>query len=224
MINKITDSLEQALAPIQDGASVMVGGFGEAGIPFELLHTLADLGPKHLTIISNNAGTHNKGIAALILNNQVDKIICSHPRPPNSEVFANAYRQGKIELEIVPQGTLAERIRAAGAGMGPFFTPSGYNTRLAEGKETRIINGKGYVLEDPLTADFALIRGFQGDRWGNLMYRWAARNFNPVMAMAAKHSIAQVNEIKELGELPAQYIMTPGVFIQSVVSIGADHA
>ena len=221
MINKICPSINEAVAQITDGSSVMVGGFGEAGIPFELLDALVLHGAKHLTIISNNSGTFDQGIAALIINNQVDKIICSHPRPPNSEVFADAYRKGKLELEVLPQGTLAERIRAAGAGLGPFFTPSGYNTRLAEGKETRVINGIGLVLEDPLGADFALIRAHQGDRWGNLMYRGAARNFNPVMAMASQHAIAQVNEVVELGSFNPEHIMTQGVFIKAVVPLGA---
>ena len=217
MINKIQDSIEQALAPITDGAVVMVAGFGDAGIPLELLTALVKKGTRDLTIISNNAGTFEHGLAALIKNGQVSKVICSHPRPPNSDVFAAAYRAGKVALECVPQGTLAERIRAGGAGLGPFFTPAGYGTPLGDGKESCVIDGVGYVLEQPLKADFALIRGHLGDRWGNLTYRWAARNFNPVMASAARHTIAQVDEIVELGSLAPEHVMTPGIFVKSVV-------
>lgn len=217
MIDKIKPSIVAALAGIPDGASILVGGFGDSGIAHELLQGLLEQGATELTIISNNAGTHETGIAGLVLANRVRKIICSHPRPPNSEVFAKAYRAGKIELEVVPQGTLAERLRAAGAGLGPFFTPTGYGTLLAEGKEQRVIDGVGYVMEQPLHGDFALIRANQGDRWGNLTYRWAARNFNPVMCMAARHTIVQVDEIVELGSIPPEHVMTPGVFVQTVV-------
>lgn len=222
MLNKVKLSLEDAIAPMHDGASVMVSGFGDAGIPLELMLAVMDKGLRDLTIISNNAGTFDKGIAGLIQAGRVRKIICSHPRPANSEVFANAYRAGQIELECVPQGTLAERIRAAGAGLGPFFTPTGYGTLVAEGKEQRVLNGKGYVLEQPLPADFALIRAHVGDRWGNLNYRWAARNFGPVMCMAAKHTIAQVNRVVPLGDLAPETVMTPGIFVQAVVSIGGE--
>ncbi len=217
MINKIKHSIIDALQVIPDGASVLVGGFGDAGIPHQLLAGLLALGTKDLTIISNNAGTQNVGIAALLLANRVRKIVCSHPRPPNSEVFAEAYRAGKVQLECVPQGTLAERLRAAGAGLGPFFTPTGYGTLLARGKEQRVINDVGYVLEEPLHGDFALIKAYQGDRWGNLTYRWAARNFNPVMCMASRHAIAQVDEVVELGSLPPENVMTPSVFVQGIV-------
>lgn len=222
MINKIQPSIMQALQVIPDGASILVGGFGEAGIPFELLHALRDLGRRELTIISNNSGTEQVGIAALIVAGLVRKIICSHPRPPKSEVFAAAYRAGKIELEVVPQGTLAERLRAAGAGLGPFFTPTGYGTLLAQGKETRTVDGVNYVLEHPLHSDFALVRADLGDRMGNLTYRWAARNFNPVMCMAARHTIAQVNRVVELGELAPEHVMTPGIFVQTVVPVGQE--
>lgn len=221
MIDKIVPSITEALQIIPDGATILVGGFGEAGIPFELLHALRDLGRRDLTIVSNNAGTLQTGIAALIAANRVRKIICSHPRPPNAEVFAEAYRAGRVQLEVVPQGTLAERLRAAGAGLGPFFTPTGYGTRLAQGKETRVVDGVGYVLEQPLPGDFALIKAHQGDRWGNLTYRWAARNFNPVMCMAARHAIAQVDHVAELGELPPEHVMTPGIFVKTVVPIAA---
>ncbi len=222
MIDKIKHSLEDAIAPLQDGASIMVSGFGEAGIPFELLHAVLDKGLHDLTIISNNAGTHEVGIAALIKAKRVRKIVCSHPRPVNSETFLAAYRAGQIELECMPQGTLAERLRAAGAGLGPFFTPTGFGTLVAEGKEQRVIDGKGYILEQPLHGDVALVRAHLGDRWGNLTYRWAARNFGPVMCMAAKHSIAQVNRVVALGDLPPEQVMTPGIFVQAVVAVGGE--
>ena len=222
MLDKIKQSLQEAIAPIQDGASVMVSGFGDAGIPFELMSAIMDKGLRELTSISNNAGTHETGIAGLIKAGRVRKIVCSHPRPAHSDVFANAYRAGQVELECMPQGTLAERLRAAGAGLGPFFTPTGYGTLIAEGKEQRVINGKGYIMEQPLSGDFALVRAHLGDRWGNLTYRWAARNFGPVMCMAAKHSIAQVNRIVPLGDLAPEHVMTPGIFVQSVVAIGGE--
>lgn len=222
MIDKIKHSLEDAIAPLQDGASIMVSGFGEAGIPFELLHAVLDKGLRELTIISNNAGTHEVGIAALIKARRVRKIVCSHPRPVNSETFLAAYRAGQVELECMPQGTLAERLRAAGAGLGPFFTPTGYGTLVAEGKEQRVIDGKGYILEQPLHGDIALVRAHLGDRWGNLTYRWAARNFGPVMCMAAKYSIAQVNRVVALGDLPPEQVMTPGIFVQAVVAVGGE--
>jgi 3-oxoadipate CoA-transferase alpha subunit len=222
MIDKIKHSLEEAIAPLQDGASIMVSGFGEAGIPFELLHAVLDKGLRDLTIISNNAGTHEVGIAALIKARRVRKIVCSHPRPVNSETFLAAYRAGQLELECMPQGTLAERLRAAGAGLGPFFTPTGYGTLVADGKEQRVIDGKGYILEQPLHGDVALVRAHLGDRWGNLTYRWAARNFGPVMCMAAKHSIAQVNRVVDLGDLPPEQVMTPGIFVQAVVAVGGE--
>ncbi|HBI82985.1 3-oxoacid CoA-transferase subunit A [Orrella sp. NBD-18] len=222
MLNKISASLEDAVAPIQDGAVLLVSGFGEAGIPFELMSAIMDKGLRELTIVSNNAGTQETGIAGLIKAGRVRKIVCSHPRPPKSDVFANAYRAGQLELECMPQGTLAERLRAAGAGLGPFFTPTGYGTLVAEGKEQRVIDGKGYILEQPLHGDFALVRAHLGDRWGNLTYRWAARNFGPVMCMASKHSIAQVNRIVPLGELAPEHVMTPGIFVKSVVAIGGE--
>ena len=222
MIDKIKHSLEDAIAPLQDGASIMVSGFGEAGIPFELLHAVLDKGLHDLTIINNNAGTHEVGIAALIKAKRVRKIVCSHPRPVNSETFLAAYRAGQIELECMPQGTLAERLRAAGAGLGPFFTPTGFGTLVAEGKEQRVIDGKGYILEQPLHGDVALVRAHLGDRWGNLTYRWAARNFGPVMCMAAKYSIAQVNRVVALGDLPPEQVMTPGIFVQAVVAVGGE--
>ncbi|SAH93623.1 3-oxoadipate CoA-transferase subunit A [Bordetella ansorpii] len=221
MIDKIQHSIQEALSVIPDGATVMIGGFGDAGVPYELVHGLADLGRRDLTVVSNNAGTFDKGIAALLNKQLVRKIICSHPRPPNAEAFARAFRAGEVQLECVPQGTLAERLRAGGAGLGPFYTPTGYGTELADGKDTMIIDGVGYVMEQPLRGDFALIRADVGDRWGNLMYHQAARNFNPVMCMASRHAIAQVREVVPLGSLVPQQVMTQGIFVQSVVCVEA---
>ena len=217
MINKIIPSLEEAVADIHDGATVMIGGFGNAGMPSALIDALIAQGARDLTIVNNNAGNGDTGLAALLKARQVRKIICSFPRQTDSHVFDALYRAGQIELELTPQGNLAERIRAAGAGIGGFFTPTGYGTLLAEGKETRLINGRQYVLESPIHADFALIKALRGDRWGNLVYRKTARNFGPIMAMAAKCAIAQVSEIVELGELDPENIVTPGIFVQRVV-------
>ncbi|MFL6719689.1 MAG: 3-oxoacid CoA-transferase subunit A [Burkholderiaceae bacterium] len=217
MINKIIPTLEEAVADIHDGATVMIGGFGNAGMPSALIDALIAQGARDLTIVNNNAGNGDTGLAALLKARQVRKIICSFPRQVDSHVFDGLYRAGEIELELTPQGNLAERIRAAGAGIGGFFTPTGYGTLLAEGKETRLINGRHYVLESPIHADFALIKALRGDRWGNLVYRKTARNFGPIMAMAAKCAIAQVSEIVELGELDPENIVTPGIFVQRVV-------
>ncbi len=222
MLDKVKASLEEAIAPIQDGAVILVSGFGDSGIPFELMTAVLDKGVRELTIVSNNAGTHETGIAGLIKAGRVRKIVCSHPRPPNAETFAKAYRAGQVELECMPQGTLAERLRAAGAGLGPFFTPTGFGTLVAEGKEQRVIDGRGYILEQPLGGDFALVRAHLGDRWGNLTYRWAGRNFGPVMCMAAKHAIAQVNRTVTLGDLAPEHVMTPGIFVKAVVAIGGE--
>ncbi len=219
MIDKTLTGINEALEQIPDGATILVGGFGDAGIPYDLLHGLVALNRRDLTIIANNAGTFDTGIAALLNNKQVKKLICSHPRPPNADAFARAYRAGEVELECLPQGTLAERLRAAGAGLGPFFTPTGYGTELAEGKEQRVIDGRGYVLEQPLHGDFALIRAQRGDRWGNLMYRLAAKNFNPVMCMASRNAIAQVEEIVPLGTMDPEHIMTQGIFVRSIVKV-----
>lgn len=208
---------------IGDGATVMVAGFGDSGLPCALLHALRDLGPRDLTIISNNAGTGDYGLAALLAAGMVRKVICSYPKSSGSDVFNGLYRAGKIELEVVPQGTLLERMRAAGAGLGPFFTPTSYGTPVADGKEQRVYEGAGYVLENPLPADFALLKGDRADRWGNLTYRLASRGFGPVMAMAARHAIAQVSEIVQLGEFAADAVHTPGIFIQSVVQLEASH-
>ena len=219
MINKIFPSVEAALAGVADGSTIMIGGFGGAGQPAELIDGLIAQGAKDLVIVNNNAGNADYGLAALLKTGRVRKIICSFPRQTDSHVFDGLYRAGKIELELVPQGNLAERIRAAGAGIGAFFTPTGYGTPLAEGKEQREINGKMYVLEMPIHADVALIKAETGDRWGNLTYRMAARNFGPVMAMAAKTTIASVHEIVPLGKLDPEAVVTPGIFVQRVVKI-----
>lgn len=219
MIDKSMKSASAAVADIFDGASVMIGGFGTAGMPDELIDALIDRGVGNLTIINNNAGNGETGLAALIKAGRVRKIICSFPRQTDSHHFDARYRAGEIELELVPQGNLAARIEAAGAGLGAIFTPTGYGTLLAEGKETRTIDGKNYVLEYPIHADFALIKARRGDRWGNLIYRKTARNFGPIMAMAARTSIAQVSEIVSLGALDPETIVTPGIFVQRVVEV-----
>ncbi|QDL38959.1 3-oxoacid CoA-transferase subunit A [Rhodoferax sediminis] len=219
MINKIAASVADALADVRDGATVMIGGFGTAGIPDELIAGLIAQGAKDLTVVNNNAGNADVGLAAMLKAGRVRKIICSFPRQADSYVFDELYRSGKIELELVPQGNLAERIRAAGAGIGAFFTPTGYGTELAKGKETREINGKHYVLELPIYGDVALIKAECGDRWGNLTYRKAARNFGPVMAMAAKKTVATVHEIVELGGMNPEHIVTPGIFVHQIVKI-----
>jgi 3-oxoadipate CoA-transferase, alpha subunit len=219
MINKIRSSIEIALESVCDNSTVMVGGFGTAGIPTELIYGLIGQGARNLTVVNNNAGNGDVGLAALLKTGRVRKIICSFPRQADSHVFDALYRSGKIELELVPQGTLAERIRAAGAGIGAFFTPTGFGTQLAKGKETRVINGKNYVLEYPIPADLALIKAERGDRWGNLTYRMAARNFGPIMAMAAKTTVATVHEVDSLGQLDPEAIVTPGIFVQSIVKI-----
>jgi 3-oxoadipate CoA-transferase alpha subunit len=217
VIDKTFESLERAVADVPDGATVMIGGFGNAGMPAALIDALIAQGARELTIVNNNAGNGETGLAALLKAKRVRKIICSFPRQADSQVFDALYRSGEIELELTPQGNLAERIRAAGAGIGGFFTPTGYGTLLAEGKETRLIDGRHYVLESPIHADFALIKAHRGDRWGNLVYRKTARNFGPIMAAAAKITIAQVNEIVALGELDPEAIVTPGIFVQRVV-------
>jgi 3-oxoadipate CoA-transferase alpha subunit len=224
MINKIAATVADALAGVKDGATVMIGGFGTAGIPSELIDGLIAQGARDLTVVNNNAGNGEAGLAALLKAGRVRKIICSFPRQADSQVFDGLYRSGKLELELVPQGNLAERIRAAGAGIGAFFTPTGYGTELARNadgspKETREINGKHYVLEYPIYGDVALIKAERGDRWGNLMYRMAARNFGPVMATACTMTVASVHEVVELGELNPEHIVTPGIFVQRIVRI-----
>ena len=219
MIDKIAASIAEALEGIADGATVMIGGFGTAGIPGELIDGLIEQGASELTIVNNNAGNADHGLAALLKAGRVRKIICSFPRQADSHVFDALYRSGKIELELVPQGNLSERIRAAGAGIGAFFTPTGFGTALAQGKETREIDGRMYVLESPIHADVALIKAERGDRWGNLTYRMTARNFGPVMAMAARRTIASVHEIAPLGALDPESIVTPGIFVSTIVKI-----
>ncbi len=224
MINKIARSVADALGAVADGATVLIGGFGTAGIPVELIDGLIEQGAKDLTVVNNNAGNGESGLAALLKMGRVRKIICSFPRQVDSQVFDGLYRAGKLELELVPQGNLAERIRAAGAGIGAFFSPTAYGTELANNadgssKETRKINGKHYVLEMPIHGDVALIKAERGDRWGNLTYRKAARNFGPVMATAAKRTVATVHEIDELGELDPEHIVTPGIFVHQILKI-----
>ena len=219
MIDKIARSIADACAGIQDGATVLIGGFGTAGIPNELIDGLIAQGARELTVVNNNAGNGDTGLAALLKAGRVRKIICSFPRQADSFVFDELYRSGKFELELVPQGNLAERIRAAGAGIGAFFSPTGYGTDLAKGKETREIGGKQYVLEHPIYGDVALIKAERGDRWGNLTYRMAARNFGPVMAMAAKQTVATVHEIVKLGTLDPENVVTPGIFVSKIVKI-----
>ena len=224
MIQKTTDSVQAALAGIQDGATVLIGGFGTAGIPNELIDGLIEHGARELTVVNNNAGNGDAGLAALLKTGRVRKIICSFPRQADSFVFDELYRSRRIELELGPQGNLAERWRAAGAGVGAFFTPTGFGTELAlhpdgSPKETRVINGKPYVLEYPIHGDVALIKAERGDRWGNLCFRKAARNFGPVMATAAQRTVATVHEIVELGQLDPEAIVTPGIFVSHIVKI-----
>jgi 3-oxoadipate CoA-transferase alpha subunit len=219
MIDKIVESAAAAVADVKDGATVMIGGFGTAGLPDELIAALLDKGARDLVVVNNNAGNGDTGLAALLGAGRVRKIICSFPRQVDSWHFDRLYREGKIELELVPQGNLAERIRAAGAGIGAFFTPTGYGTILAQGKETREIDGKMQVLEYAIHADVALIKAERGDRWGNLTYRKTARNFGPIMATAAKCTIATVHEVVELGALDPEAVVTQGLFVQRVVPI-----
>jgi len=219
MINKQVSSIETAVAKIHDGATVMIGGFGEAGSPIELIHGLIDQGAKNLTVINNNTGSGHVGLAALIENKRVAKMICSFPKSANSLVFPNLYRKNEIELELVPQGTLAERIRAGGAGVPAFYTATSVGTPLADGKEVRNIKGRDYVLEYGLTADFALIKCLKADRYGNLIYNKTARNFAPIMAMAAENTIVQTKEFVAVGDIDPEVVVTPGIFVDQVVTI-----
>ncbi|OZI31559.1 3-oxoadipate CoA-transferase [Bordetella genomosp. 10] len=219
MIDKFMDSVHEAVADVFDGATVLVGGFGGAGHPTELLHALLEQGARDLTVVSNNAGNNEVGLAALIKAERVRKMICSFPRASHSYVFNQFYAEGRIELECVPQGTIAERLHAAGAGVGGFYVRTSYGTDLAEGKEVREINGQHYVFEYPLHADFALVRAQKGDRWGNLVYNKTARNFGPVMCQAAKTTIVQVRHKVALGELDPEAIVTPGIFVNRVVEV-----
>ncbi|MDB5931054.1 MAG: 3-oxoadipate CoA-transferase alpha subunit, partial [Polaromonas sp.] len=212
-------SVADALADVRDGSTVLIGGFGTAGIPAELIDGLIAQGAKDLTVVNNNAGNGDTGLAALLKAGRVRKIICSFPRQADSHVFDGLYRSGQLELELVPQGNLAERLRAAGAGIGAFFCPTGYGTELAAGKETREINGRHYVLEYPIHGDVALVKAERGDRWGNLTYRKAARNIGPVMATAARCTVATVHEIVELGTLDPESVVTPGIHVSRIVQV-----
>ena len=218
-MDKTTDSLAAAVGKIPDGATVMIGGFGGSGAPIELIHALIDHGVKDLTVVNNNAGNGHVGLAALIEQKQVRKLICSFPRSADPRVFTEQYLAGQIELELVPQGTLAERIRAGGAGIPAFYTPTSFGTDLARGKPTAEFDGRMYVQERGLTADFALIKAEKGDAHGNLTYRMAARNFNPVMATAAKTTIAQVTKVVPLGAIDPEQVVTPGIFVDHVVAV-----
>ena len=219
MINKFRDSVDEVLADIPDGATILIGGFGLAGQPVELIDGLLRRKLTGLTIVNNNAGNGDEGLALLVKSGAVRKVICSFPRQVDSWNFDAKYQAGEIELELVPQGNLAERLRAAGAGIGGFYTPSGFGTTLAEGKETRHIDGRDYVLEFPITADYALIKAHKADRWGNLVYRKTSRNFGPLMAAAATTTIVQVPYLVELGELDPERVVTPGIYVDRVVQV-----
>lgn len=219
MINKIVNSRSEAVQSIFDGATIMIGGFGEAGSPVELIHALIDHGAKNLTVVSNNTGSGYVGLAALIANKQVKKMICSFPRTANSQVFAELYNAGEIELELVPQGTLAERIRSGGAGIPAFYTPTSVNTPLADGKESRLFNGKEYVLEYGIKADFSLIKCETADRYGNLVYHATARNFNPIMCTAAEETIVQARSIVDAGQIDPETVITPGIYVKKLIEI-----
>ncbi|QIL74160.1 3-oxoacid CoA-transferase subunit A (plasmid) [Diaphorobacter sp. HDW4B] len=229
MLNKVMPTLEEAVAGIEDGATVLIGGFGPSGVPTQLLQALLAKGARDLTVVNNNAGNGEAGLSQLIRAGRVRKMICSfarssNPKKPNAEAFADWYRAGKIELEVVPQGTLAERLRAAGAGIGPFYTPTSFGTRLAEGKESREFNGRGFVLEQPLHGDVAFVCAQKADAQGNLMYRYASRNFGPVMCMAARMTVVEVGEVVPVGSLPPEHVMTPGIFVQRVVEVRDERA
>jgi 3-oxoadipate CoA-transferase, alpha subunit len=220
MINKIVDSLAEAVADIKDGAVVLCAGFGAVGAPDELVDALRAQGARELTVVSNNAGNGRTGLAGLIADGHVRKVVCSYPRSTDSTAFDDAYKAGRIELELVPQGTISERMRCAAAGLGGFYSPVGVGTKLAAGKETRELNGRLYVFEEPLKGDVALLKADRADRWGNLTYRKSARNFNPTMAMAASLSIVQVREIVPLGEIDPESVATPGIFVDRIVELG----
>jgi 3-oxoadipate CoA-transferase alpha subunit len=219
MINKQVADLAAALAGIKSGSTVLLGGFGAVGQPDELIDALLEQGATDLTVVANNAGTGTRGLAGLIAAGRVQKIICSYPRSDDPRAFDAAYKAGRIELELTPQGTLSERMRCAAGGLGAFYSPVGVGTKLAQGKELREIDGKRYVLEKPLKGDVALLKGLRADRWGNLTYRKSARNFNPVMAMAAELSIVQVREMVELGAIDPECVHTPGIFIDRIVVV-----
>ena len=218
-INKIMNDFATAVSGVKDGSTILVSGFGGAGMPTELLNALRDQGATDLTIVSNNAGVGREGIGGLLSEGKVKKVICSYPRSGGSVIFEEMWAAGKVELEVVPQGTLSERIRAAGAGIGAFYTPTGVGTQLAEGKEVRKINGRDQVLEYPLKGDVAFVLAKAADRWGNLIYNKSARNFGPVMAPAADLTVVQVHEIVELGALDPEAIVTPSIFVDRVVKM-----
>ncbi len=220
MIDKRADSLAEAVSDIADGSTVMIGGFGEAGSPIELIHSLIDQGATDLTVVNNNTGSGEVGLAALIKAGRVSTMICSYPRSANSTVFPDMYRSGSIELVLVPQGTLAERIRAGGAGIPAFYTPSSVGTPLQAGKETRFFKDREYVLESGLTADFALIKSRTADSHGNLLFNKTARNFSPIMATAAEITIVQADRIVEIGTIDPECVITPGIFVNRVVEVG----
>lgn len=221
MIDKTVLDVSKAVEGIADGSTVMIGGFGRAGQPVELIDALIEQGARDLTIVSNNAGNGDVGLSALLNKKRVRRIICSFPRQHDSWVFDRLYRASEIELELVPQGNLAERIRAAGCGIGAFFSPTGVGTQLADGKEERTIDGRRHVLEYPIKADYALISAYRGDRWGNLVYRETARNFGPIMAMAATTTIVQIDELVDLGALDPEHVVTAGIFIDRVLAVGS---
>jgi 3-oxoadipate CoA-transferase alpha subunit len=227
MLDKTVASLADAVKDVHDGATILVGGFGASGIPTELLLALLDQGARDLTIVNNNGGNGPIGLSQLFLAGRVRKLICSfarsaNPAQPSAAAFAEVYRAGKVLLECVPQGIMVERMRAAAAGMGPFFSPVGVGSKLAEGKETRVIDGRTFVLEQPLPGDFALVKAHEADRWGNLTFRYAQRNFGPVMCMAARTSVVQVARIVPLGSIAPEQVMTPGIFVKRVVQVAAD--
>jgi 3-oxoadipate CoA-transferase alpha subunit len=224
MISKVSGSTREALADVADGATVMIGGFGSAGQPVELIDALITQGAGDLTVVNNNAGNGTAGLAALLATGRVRRIICSFPRQVDSQVFDALFRDGRIELELVPQGTLAERIRAGGAGIAAFYTPTGFGTPLARGKETRRFSGRDYVMETALTADVALVKAHRADPLGNLVYRKTARNFGPLMATAATTTIAQVADIVAVGDLDPECVVTPGIYIDRVVRVGSTPA
>lgn len=219
MANKVFRSAVDAVTDIPDGATVLIGGFSGAGIPERLIEALLEHGSRDLTLVHNNAGNAYNGVARLLDAGRVRKVICSFPRSWESHVFERLYREGKVELECVPQGTLAERLRAGGSGLGGIFTPTGFGTELAEGKETRIIDGRGHVFEKALVGDFSLVKARRADRWGNLQYRMSARNFGPVMCMAARTAIVEVDEVVPLGMLDPECVVTSGAFVQRVVDL-----
>lgn len=219
MLNKLVNSISDALEGVKDGVSIMISGFGDAGSPFELMHAILDTGARDLTVISNNAGTHERGIALLMMENRVRKVVCSFPRSSGAHVMDEKYKRGEVELDLVPQGTLVEKIRCGGSGIAAFYTKTALGTPLGEGKEVKIINGEAYIMEEAIKADFALIKGMSGDRWGNIVYDKTSRNFGPLMAMAAETTVVQVEKIVELGEINPEHVITPGIFVDRVIQL-----